>query len=76
MSLPAEAGGRLPKVDEGRRSLGNYVKRMSSVFKRDKPSKKGSGASLPATASPIQPEQTPREEDEDENAKEQVTASM
>ena len=37
MSTPPSAAG--PHDGERRKSLGKYVKRMSSVFKREKPSK-------------------------------------
>ncbi|KAF2750325.1 hypothetical protein M011DRAFT_238095 [Sporormia fimetaria CBS 119925] len=50
MSQPGPAGGKA----ERRKSLGNYVKRMSSVFKREKPAKlakKEPSSSSPAPAS-------------------------
>ena len=52
MSTPPSAG---PSDAEHRKSLGKYVKRMSSVFKRDKPSK--SAPQLSSTAAvPVVPE--------------------
>ena len=47
MSTPPTAG---PHDGERRKSLGKYVKRMSSVFKREKPSKSVSQASSAAVA--------------------------
>lgn len=48
MSTPPVAG---PHEGERRKSLGKYVKRMSSVFKREKPSKNPSGVSNDAATS-------------------------
>ncbi|KAH9874364.1 hypothetical protein IAQ61_003553 [Plenodomus lingam] len=47
MSTPGESGARQDSFDARRMSLGKYVKRMSSVFKREK-----SGKSLVAPARP------------------------
>jgi hypothetical protein len=49
MSTPAESGDAAGKSTERRMSLGKYVKRMSSVFRREK-SGKGSGISGTAPA--------------------------
>lgn len=61
MSTPPTAG---PHDGERRKSLGKYVKRMSSVFKREKPTKGAPEASSAAVAPapPVveQPEEAPR----------------
>lgn len=49
MSTPTESGPSEPKNVDRRMSLGKYVKRMSSVFKREKPK---SPAVLTPTAPP------------------------
>ena len=41
MSMPAESGKAEAKNMDRRMSLGKYVKRMSSVFKREKSNKAG-----------------------------------
>ena len=51
MSSPAEQGPADGKGGDRRMSLGKYVKRMSSVFKREKSSRGDSGAPVaPAVA--------------------------
>ncbi|KAF2180076.1 hypothetical protein K469DRAFT_593502 [Zopfia rhizophila CBS 207.26] len=51
MSTPAGSGPSDGKDADRRRSLGKYVKRMSSVFKREKSSKSTTPSSTPATPS-------------------------
>ncbi|KAI8942381.1 hypothetical protein NX059_000456 [Plenodomus lindquistii] len=53
MSTPAETGPRQDKPEDRRMGLGKYVKRMSSVFKREKSSKSlvGVGATPPPAPS-------------------------
>lgn len=57
MSTPAAAGPADAKDVDRRKSLGKYVKRMSSVFKRDKATRSRSSASLtppaPSTPAPV-----------------------
>ena len=53
MSTPAESGAVEGKNVDRRMSLGKYVKRMSSVFKREK---SGKGSSLIAPGAPSVPE--------------------
>jgi hypothetical protein len=51
MSTPAGAGPSdttKDAKDDRRKSLGKYVKRMSSVFRREKPDKVAPAASTPA----------------------------
>jgi hypothetical protein len=56
MSTPAESGPAEGKSGDRRMSLGKYVKRMSSVFKREKSSKSTSGSLVtPPAPSPPQP---------------------
>ena len=50
MSTPAESGTPEGKNVDRRMSLGKYVKRMSSVFKREK-SGKSSNSGVPAAPS-------------------------
>lgn len=49
MSAPAESGPTEAKNVDRRMSLGKYVKRMSSVFKREKGSK---SSNLPVPSAP------------------------
>jgi hypothetical protein len=66
MSTPAESGDAAGKSTERRMSLGKYVKRMSSVFRREK-SGKGSGISGAAPAE-VQEEAATQEGKEQEAA--------
>ena len=55
MSTPGGADPSTVKDVDRRRSLGKYVKRMSSVFKRDRPTRSGTSsaaASAPSTPAP------------------------
>ncbi|KAL5113411.1 hypothetical protein ACEQ8H_008708 [Pleosporales sp. CAS-2024a] len=54
MSTRAAAGSEeaRPRTPDRRMSLGKYVKRMSSVFKRDKPTKHGGQPAMPPRDAP------------------------
>jgi hypothetical protein len=56
MSTPPDSGAVDAKNGDRRMSLGKYVKRMSSVFKREKPAR-SSGAT--GAAAPSVPEDEP-----------------
>jgi hypothetical protein len=55
MSTPAGSGAEHTNEVDRRRSLGKYVKRMSSVFKREKSSKSSASSTpaAPSTPAPI-----------------------
>jgi hypothetical protein len=63
MSAPTGSGTAEAKNGDRRMSLGKYVKRMSSVFKREKPSKTSdlAGPVAPSVVASHQP-QPPKEE--------------
>jgi hypothetical protein len=63
MSTPAESGAA---EGDRRMSLGKYVKRMSSVFKREKSSKSGGSRVPDAPVVIVAEEQNTKEEAADE----------
>jgi hypothetical protein len=68
MSTPPPAG---PHDGERRKSLGKYVKRMSSVFKREKSSKSVTQASSAAAAPPASHEEQTQQPEVDVPTKEE-----
>jgi hypothetical protein len=78
MSTPNAPGAALPdatKDVDRRRSLGKYVKRMGSVFKRDKSSKSSASSTptAPSTPAPA-PVSAPIVEEKEEEATPAVAA--
>lgn len=69
MSTPSGSGPAEAKNADRRMSLGKYVKRMSSVFKREKSSKSGEGVTAIAPAVSQEEQAQPTK---DESAKEEV----
>lgn len=61
MSTPAQSGPPAAKMEDRRMSLGKYVKRMSSVFKRERPNK-SSASTASAAPAVLQVEQPKQEE--------------
>jgi hypothetical protein len=62
MSTPAGSGTAEGKSGERRMSLGKYVKRMSSVFKREKSTKTGAGSEVGASGAPSVIEPRPQQQ--------------